>query len=613
MTTTLYLPVATTPMAALLAGHGLAGWLSQLGKQVTGDGIDVRVANLGHGIVVTTPATLHPELVRPEHYQQPEPWWILTAKNGPAPKGVRVLDYEAERARNTAYYERLKTLRKAKIDPRKLPQDERATLDAQAPRDYWPVAAVINQMGALNAYNRAVVRWTECSAAYPELVALIWTMCSGRPGAIELAMEHWETLAKRHGLEKSPLLSATQVVNPEQGKGANRAKADKLDIGGQESFWLLEHFKFAGLYRGALPRTVQGRKDRKTYVVVPAREGVELEWHKKTFDAFQKEFWPSSAIKMDIIAALRYTAQLLKAWEGARRSTGRRRVSDYVEGFTVASYKDLGSAVAVMNVATIGLPNWVAWPEDAEQAQALQTAVEEHLRLIGPLDESRSEEEQLLRDYRDFLTSRDPALRAFFAFTAGYAGHVIRKLSKRQRPRRLTLDNLRVIIMANETDRPKKLLPIIDTPGFQHIATAIRQATVLQQFYKTERSDNTYDVRYGLADELLRHSRDSREFLRALSEFLTDYSKENARVMERARGKGFRKRIPISTEDIAQITELVDTYDAQTIASMLIAFGYARDPRGDEPASQADVDSPGEVEDQSLQDDQSDDGAEHPF
>lgn len=613
MTTTLYLPVATTPMAALLAAHGLAGWLAQLGRQVTGDGVDVRVANQGHSIVVETSASLCPKLVCPEHYQQPEPWWILTTKNGPAPKGVRVLDYEAERAHNAAYYERLKTLRNAGVNLRKLPQDQQTTLEAQAPHDYWPAAAMINQMSAIKAYNQAVERWSKCSVAYPQLVALIWTMCSGQPGAIELAMKQWETLAKQHELEKSPLLSATQVVNPEQGKGANRAKADKLDIGGRESFWLLEYFKYAGLYRGALPRTVKGRKDRKTYVVIPAREGMELEWHKKAFDAFQKEFWPNSAIKMDIVAALRYTARLLKEWEGAQRSTGRRHVSDFVEGFAVASYKDLGSAVAVMNVATIGLPNWVAWPENAKQAQALQIAVDEHLRLIEPLDESKSEEEQLLRDYREFMTSRDPALHAFFAFTAGYAGHVIRKLSKGQRPRRLTLDNLRVIIMANETDRPKKLLPIIETPGFQHIATAIRQATVLQQFYKTQRNDNTYDVRYGLADELLRHSRDSREFLRALSEFLADYSKENARVMERARGKGFRKRIPISTGDIAQITELVDTYDAQTIASMLIAFGYARDPRADEPASQAETDSADQVEDQDQQDEQSDDGADEPF
>lgn len=595
-----------------LAGHGLAVWLARTGTDVSGETIDVRVAYQGRGIVVTTPATLRPEMVRPEHYQQPAISWILTAKNGPAPGNVDVLDYEAERRHNAAYYDQLKAMRKAGIDQRKLLPDEKAALEERAPRAYWPAAAIINQMGALNAYNQVVLRWAKCKPIYPELAQLIWTMGSGAPGAVELAMAEWEALAKRHGLDKSPLLSATQVVNPEQGKGANRAKADALTIGGQESFWLLEYFKYVGLYHGGLPRTVQGRKDRKTYVLVPAQEGVELEWHKKAFTAFQKEFWASSAIKMDILAALRYTALMLKDWEGAQRSSGRRRrVSDYVAGFTVASYKDLGSAVAVMNVSTIGLPDWVAWPQDADHAQQLQQAVNDHQRMIAVLDESKSEEEQLLRDYRDFMTSRDPALRAFFAFTAGYAGHVIRKLSKRQRARRLTLDNLEVIVTANETARldGKKLTPIIKNPGFQHIAAAIRQATVQQQFYKTERNDNTYDVRYGLADDLLRHSRNNREFLRALSEFLTEYSKENARVMERAKGKGYRKRIPISTEDIAQLTDLIDIYDAQTIASMLIAFGYARDARADDRSGEGNTDGDEQSfkqDEQDEQDEQSD-------
>jgi hypothetical protein len=150
------------------------------------------------------------------------------------------------------------------------------------------------------------------------------------------------------------------------------------------------------------------------------------------------------------------------------------------------------------------------------------------------------------------------------------------------------MTNVEDMVTTNDAIRPKKLRLIIETPGFKHIATAIRQATVSQQFYKSERNDTTYDIRYGLADELLRHSRDGREFLRALSDFLTDYSKENARVMERAKGKPYRKRISISTEDIAQLTDLIDSYDSQTIASMLIAFGYARDQRVEEPDAPTD-------------------------
>ncbi len=129
------------------------------------------------------------------------------------------------------------------------------------------------------------------------------------------------------------------------------------------------------------------------------------------------------------------------------------------------------------------------------------------------------------------------------------------------------------------------LKPIIDTPGFRNIATAIRQSTVTQQYHKTKNNDTTYDIRYGLADELRRKSRDNQEFLRILSEFLQQYSQENARALERHKDRGYRKRISVSTEDIAQLVDLVDRYGAPTVANLLLAFGYAYDPRSQDEAA----------------------------
>lgn len=232
-----------------------------------------------------------------------------------------------------------------------------------------------------------------------------------------------------------------------------------------------------------------------------------------------------------------------------------------------------------MNVATIGLPNWIPWPEDVATSRRLIAILTEHQLLVAGLDESRGEEEQLLRDYRDFLSSRDPALAAFFRFTTGYAGHALRNMSRRQRVRRLATDNLEEIIMAQEDQRTDKLKPVLDNVGFRNVATAIRLSTVTQQYYKTEQDDNTYEIRYGLADELHRRSRDNQEFMRAVGLFLKDYSQENARVMERNKDKKYRRRIAISTEDITQLTALVDQYGAATVASLLIAFGYARAAR----------------------------------
>jgi hypothetical protein len=444
------------------------------------------------------------------------------------------------------------------------------------------------------------------------LVAIIWAMCSGQPAAIETAMQQWEDLAKRHGLEKTPLLSATQAVNPEQGKGANRAKADKLAIGGQEGFWLLEYFKFAGLYRAALPRVIQGKKDRKTYIVMPSREGISLHWHTMVFETFQKDFWASSAIQMDIQASLRYSAVMLGQWEAAQQSSGRRRrVSDFIDGFAVASFKDLGSALAMMNVATIRLPDWVEWPAKLEQAQQLKLVVEEHQKLIGALDEKRGEEEQLLRDYRDFLSSRDPALAAFFAFTTGYAGHAIRKMSKRQPVRRFSIEHLEVIIMANEERRKNAdLLPlsrIIENTGFRNIATAIRRSTVIPQYQKVA-GDTPYEVRYGLADELRRKARNRNEFISALSEFMQQYVQENKRVFAREKRA---VRADITTKDIAELMQLIDEYDTLTVANLLIAFGYARDPKAPDAPSGSTSEATPESDEPAAA--ETEDDAEQPF
>ncbi len=612
--TELHIPAPTSPFAALLAGVGVGMWLADLVRQLTGDEGGVRIAAAGAGITVIAGAAVDPARVTIDHYRAPLPPWILTAKNGPPPPGIQILNYEEERQHNADYFEALKQLRKAGTRLGTLVAEEQEVLKARAPRPTWPAAALVKQLGAIGAYNKAVERWLACRAVYPDLVGIILMMCSGRPDALERAEHAWGVLAAKYALEKSRYLSATQIVNPEQGKGANRPKADALTIGGREGFWVLEYFKFAGLYGAALPRRVQGKKDRKTYVVLPTREGVDLYWHQRVFGEFQRDFWPSSAIKMDILAGLSYTAAMLAQWEGARRSGGRRRkVSDYVEGFVVASYKDLGSAVAVMNMATVGLPIWVSWPDNPDEARRLGSVIEDHLRLIGALDEAKGEEEQLLRDYRDFLSSRDPALTAFFAFTTGYAGHVLRVMSKGRRVRRLTTENLEVIVMAQEEQRAQRLRPILDNPGFQRIATAIRQSTVTQQYHKSERGDNTYEIRYGLANDLHRASRDNGEFMRALSKFLQEYSQENARAMERAkeRGQEYRRRIAITTGDIAAVATQVDDYGAPTVSSLLIAFGYARDARArDDSPDPAVSDEPSDMAVTSAADELSADDAD---
>ena len=581
----LVIPINASPVSALLAASGVARWIAGAIRLHHEPANDVRIRHAGHSLVVALPEGVTVEMLATLQQLCP---WLLTKNNGPAPTHLSIIDYEAERMHNQHYYDRLKVLQKEGISIKQLSDDGRAELEAMAPREFWPVVALINQMSAISAYNKAVERWAACASVFPQVVDVLLTLFDGKPRAIERAETQWQKLAKQYGLEQSPALPATQIVNPEQGKGANRAKADALTIGGMDGFWLLEYFKYVGLYVTALPRTVRTLKDRKTYIVVPSRDGLAFGVHQNIFTLFQKELWANSSVKMDILAVLGYTRLLVSEWEGAQLSSGRRRrPSDYVEGLAIASYKDLGSAFAVMNVAILRLPDWVPWPSSVDQATTIrERIIDAHLMMIRMLDEKKSEEERLLRSYRDFLSSRDPHLSAFFDFTTDYARHAMRRMSKRQPVFRLSVSHIKEIVMANEPRRAREgLLPlaaILESQGFRNIATAIRLSTVTQQYYKAKHDDSTYDIRYGLADDLRRHSRNRDEFVAALSDFLGDYLKENARVMERMLKQGnenYRKRIPVSTDDLTEIAALIDTYGAPTIANLLIAYGYARDTR----------------------------------
>lgn len=126
-----------------------------------------------------------------------------------------------------------------------------------------------------------------------------------------------------------------------------------------------------------------------------------------------------------------------------------------------------------------------------------------------------------------------------------------------------------------------KLSEILESPGFLNIAYAIRQSTVTAQYRKKE-GDRRYDVRYGLGRDLVRQSQYPDEFVAALSDFLHKYNAENAQVMENRTGP-YRKSV--QTSDIQDILRLIDAHGSDLIAKLLVAYGYAREPRQEEPAN----------------------------
>src|SRR5439155_1162421 len=120
-----------------------------------------------------------------------------------------------------------------------------------------------------------------CIDVFPELLQIVIDAFAISPNRLEEAQKQWKLLQNQHALSGKMEVTASQTVNPDQGKGANRPKADALTIHNLDSFWLLEALKFAGCFEAAAHYVVRGSKDRKTYVALPCK--LELSTSTSTF------------------------------------------------------------------------------------------------------------------------------------------------------------------------------------------------------------------------------------------------------------------------------------------------------------------------------------------
>jgi hypothetical protein len=451
----------------------------------------------------------------------------------------------------------------------------------------------INQMKIAATFNDLALRWDRLSPDLKRLhIDLLLQLFSQPENDLPGAVASWQKLAKEYGIKGNAMVSALQIVNPTTGKGANRARAGELTIGNQESFWLLELLKFRGFMEGAAPLTVQESDDRKTYVIQPRQ--IKLTLLQDIMKQFRAVFWPTTAVKLDILAALRFAQALVDQYQTLFEQDGRlppwlpREIVSLAQGFDVTFYKFLGSAYATMNISTIGLPTWLPRMESLEQVKAAQVMLDEHINLIRLLRNRRgeegAEEYELLRLYRDFLSGDD--LNAFWEFTTAYSGYVMSAREQNRYVQLFTTQGLEDLIMNNQ-QHGSMLKPIITNEGFKHIANAIRQSTITAQYRRTQLGDRTYETRYGLGQDLKRKAHSRAEFMEALSLFLQRYSEETAREEEKLAlrlgrqltaedRRNYKMRANISERDLHDIIALIDEYGPGLICSLLIAFGYAR-------------------------------------
>ena len=127
--------------------------------------------------------------------------------------------------------------------------------------------------------------------------------------------------------------------------------------------------------------------------------------------------------------------------------------------------------------------------------------------------------------------------------------------------------------------------PIVNNPGFQAIARAIRKSTINPQMRKAMGHKPPFEIRYGLAQDWKRKARYPEQFIAGLCDFVQQYNAENVRNRELDR----ETRDLITTAELDEVIGLVQRYGSETVCMLLLAYGYARDvtEKVEEPPAEA--------------------------
>lgn len=454
--------------------------------------------------------------------------------------------------------------------------------DMEPPHD-WTVVAFLGdwRMQAQGIYNRAVSGWSQGKPHFRDHIRFILDLYSMPDVDTRQILQEWRKIAKKDDIPYED--TASQLLNPHQGKGQNELKSNSLRLDNiKDRPWPEEFLKTCGLWNCLSPRQASDTKDWKAYIISPRH----LTWQsqREAYRNFNKYLWrerkgDTTNLKIDITSLLLF----YKAWldyvetthqdqDGFDADTARPEKS--INGFYVVQFKLLSkNSYTMVNQSFLNLPSWGISIQTRRDVTEMKALLDEHLDVIRSIEEGHSDGYDLLKRYRDFVAGE--SWDAFFDFAAGYSHEILRRYNDGDKwVATFTTNHLRRLFMNSK----KPLSAILENPGFQGVATAIRYSTVVPQSRKARQQDSLYEVRYGLGAELKRKSAVRDEFVSALADFSQSYNQENIQKLEHTNQQ---MRKDLRTSDLEELIQLVDEYGSELIANLLVAYGYAREPRED--------------------------------
>lgn len=361
--------------------------------------------------------------------------------------------------------------------------------------------------------------------------------------------------------------SNSQILNPSTGKGVHASKTIAKSAGG---FNLVDTFdewmKLRGLWAAMLG--FRSGEDFKFFVIDPgdiSSEHIE----KLRIELRNVGMW--GVVRLDIEAVLRLLQILMlrsEAIEPGGIPVLHRTPNRIVRGLQLAFFKSLGTAAALMNDSLLPLPSWFA-VETRDDVNAYLEICQEPFGKgtgkgdYGPLSalqEKHSDDVELLQKYRRWLMSGE--LPDLLDFHANFAVHLLQKLATNEFAPQFRVPILHLLLLKGYP----QVNEIIESPGFQSIARAIRNTTI----YAVGMKSSNREVRFGLAQKWKQRIKSGdAEFLAELSDFV---QQQNWEVVNRLKGKGYQ----VSAADLDDVVRLTAKYHAELVGMLLLAYGFSR-------------------------------------
>jgi len=588
---TYFVPKRTGTYADVLLAFGLTTILDRLAGQAKGEFAKprIKITDAGPYYQVRLDEPVQEEWI-PENLFFRSPAWFLTnqrTKADDVPSDMTTRDVDATWNQVRTYQESRSALWGEGVRGSDLEQQLR---DKEPPAD-WTVVAFLGdwRMQAMGIYNRVVAQWAKSRSLTAGHLRTILQLFAAPETDGATLFKSWKKAAKSQGITLRTKETASQLLNPHQGKGLNEPKSNALRMDNiKDRPWLEEFLKAVGLWSCLVPRRVVDVGDWKAYVLAPLHLGWRA--NRDVMARFNRYLWnerrrDETSLKSDATSLLLFTRAWLDYVEAADQDDvdfdadpASAAPEKVVAGFHVAQFKLLSrNAYTMVNLSFLNLPHWTGTPQTRADVIALKEVIDEHLDIVHDIDETRSDGYNLLRAYRDFVAGNN--WDAFFEFAVGYSHETMRRLNEGARwVPTFSPSRLRRLIMSSN----KPLLPIVQNEGFQNVAYAIRYSTIIPQGRKAQNKDSLYGVRYGLGAELKRKATVRNEFVVALGDFMQSYNQENSQKLENT---GQQMRRDLRTMDIEEVVRLVDEYGSEVVANLLVAYGYAREPREAEPNS----------------------------